>query len=42
MVVKLDKIYFNALNYLQKKKYNKVLIHDAARPNFSINLIKKF
>jgi 2-C-methyl-D-erythritol 4-phosphate cytidylyltransferase/2-C-methyl-D-erythritol 2,4-cyclodiphosphate synthase len=33
---------FNALNYLQKKKIiNKVLIHDAARPGFSLNLIKK-
>ena len=31
-----------ALNYLLKQKEkNKVLIHDAARPNFSINLIKK-
>jgi len=30
------------LNYLVKqKKTNKVLIHDAARPNFSKNLIKK-
>jgi len=33
---------FNALKYLQKKKLNsKVLIHDSARPNFSLNLIKK-
>jgi 2-C-methyl-D-erythritol 4-phosphate cytidylyltransferase/2-C-methyl-D-erythritol 2,4-cyclodiphosphate synthase len=32
----------NALNYLKKhKNTNKVLIHDAARPNFSLNLIKK-
>ena len=32
----------NALNYLQKQKgLTKVLIHDAARPNFSIKLIKK-
>ena len=32
----------NALNYLQKQKLvKKVLIHDAARPNFSKNLIKK-
>ena len=32
----------NALNYLKKNKINnKVLIHDAARPNFSLNLIKK-
>ena len=31
-----------ALNYLLKQKEKKkVLIHDAARPNFSINLIKK-
>ena len=33
---------FNALKYLQKQKINnKVLIHDSARPNFSLNLIKK-
>jgi len=33
---------FNALNYLQKNKIiNRVLIHDAARPGFSLNLIKK-
>jgi 2-C-methyl-D-erythritol 4-phosphate cytidylyltransferase/2-C-methyl-D-erythritol 2,4-cyclodiphosphate synthase len=33
---------FNALSYLQKQKsIKKVLIHDAARPNFSKNLIKK-
>ena len=33
---------FKALNYLLKKKItNKVLIHDSARPNFSLNLIKK-
>ena len=32
---------YNALNYLQKQKsIKKVLIHDAARPNFSKNLIK--
>tara|TARA_B100000780_G_C20672066_1_gene267493 strand:+ start:38 stop:412 length:375 start_codon:yes stop_codon:yes gene_type:complete len=32
----------NALNYLQKQRgVKKVLIHDAARPNFSKNLIKK-
>ena len=32
-----------ALKYLKKEKtkFNKVLIHDAARPNFSIKLIKK-
>ena len=33
---------FHALNYLQKKKiFNKVLIHDAARPGFSLNLIER-
>jgi 2-C-methyl-D-erythritol 4-phosphate cytidylyltransferase/2-C-methyl-D-erythritol 2,4-cyclodiphosphate synthase len=33
---------FNALDHLKKQKgIKKVLIHDAARPNFSINLIKK-
>ena len=33
---------FNALNYLQKQKgIKKVFIHDAARPNFSKNLIKR-
>ncbi|MDC0426823.1 2-C-methyl-D-erythritol 2,4-cyclodiphosphate synthase [Pelagibacteraceae bacterium] len=33
---------YNALKYLQKvRDTNKVLIHDAARPNFSLNLIKK-
>jgi 2-C-methyl-D-erythritol 4-phosphate cytidylyltransferase / 2-C-methyl-D-erythritol 2,4-cyclodiphosphate synthase len=33
---------YNALNYLKRKKINdQVLIHDAARPNFSLNLIKK-
>ena len=33
---------YNALNYLQKQKgVKKVLIHDAARPNFSTNLIKR-
>ena len=33
---------YNALNYLNKrKKIKKVLIHDAARPNFSKNLIRK-
>ena len=32
----------NALNYLQKQKgLTKVFIHDAARPNFSIKLIRK-
>jgi len=33
---------YNGLNYLQKKKViGKVLIHDASRPNFSKNLIKR-
>jgi 2-C-methyl-D-erythritol 4-phosphate cytidylyltransferase/2-C-methyl-D-erythritol 2,4-cyclodiphosphate synthase len=33
---------YNALNYLQKQEgVKKVLIHDAARPNFSKSLIKK-
>ena len=33
---------FRGLSYLEKqKKIDKVLIHDAARPNFSKNLIKK-
>tara|TARA_Y100000590_G_scaffold420782_1_gene523848 strand:- start:371 stop:1468 length:1098 start_codon:yes stop_codon:yes gene_type:complete len=32
---------FKALNYLQNKKIKNVFIHDAARPNFSINLLKK-
>ena len=33
---------YNALNYLiNEKKMDKVLIHDAARPNFSRTLIKK-
>jgi len=33
---------YNALNYLRKQKgIKKVLIHDAARPNFSENLLKK-
>ena len=31
---------FNALKYLQNKKINNVFIHDAARPNFSISLLK--
>ena len=31
----------NALNYLRNKKVNNVFIHDAARPNLSINLLKK-
>ncbi len=32
---------FNALKYLQKiKKISKVLIHDSARPNFSLKLFK--
>ena len=34
---------YKALNYISHKKINckNVLIHDAARPNFSIKLIKK-
>ena len=32
---------FNALKYLQNKRIKNVFIHDAARPNFSINLLKK-
>ena len=31
---------FNALKYLRNKKIKNVFIHDAARPNFSINLLK--
>ncbi len=31
----------NALKYLKKYKPKNVFIHDAARPNFSINLLKK-
>ena len=31
----------NALKYLQHKNVKNVFIHDAARPNFSINLLKK-
>ena len=30
----------NALRYIKKFKPNNVLIHDAARPNFSINLLR--
>ncbi len=30
-----------ALNFIKNKKFNNVFIHDAARPNFSINLLKK-
>ena len=30
----------NALKYIKKFKPNNVLIHDAARPNFSINLLR--
>jgi len=30
-----------ALKYIKKFKPNNVLIHDAARPNFSLNLLKK-
>ena len=32
---------FNALKFLKKYKPSKVFIHDAARPNFSINLLSK-
>ena len=32
---------FKALNYLKKKKVDNVFIHDAARPNLSIKLLKK-
>ena len=31
----------NALNYLKNKKIKYVFIHDAARPNLSINLLKR-
>ncbi len=31
----------NALNFIKKYKPNKVFIHDAARPNFSIKLLEK-
>ena len=31
----------NALNYLKNKKVNNVFIHDAARPNLSIKLLKR-
>ena len=31
----------NALNYIRKKKYKNIYIHDAARPNFSIKLLKR-
>ena len=30
-----------ALNYIKKFKPNNVIIHDAARPNFSVNLLRK-
>ena len=30
-----------ALEYIKNKKFKNVFIHDAARPNFSINLLKK-
>ncbi len=32
---------WNALNYLKNKKIKNVFIHDAARPNLSINLLEK-
>ncbi len=31
----------NALEYIKNKKFKNVFIHDAARPNFSVNLLKK-
>ena len=31
----------NALNYLKNKKIKKVFIHDAARPNLTVKLLKK-
>jgi len=31
----------NALNYLKNKKIKNVFIHDSARPNLSLNLLKK-
>ena len=31
---------FQALKYLKNKKIKNLFIHDAARPNFSINLLK--
>ena len=30
----------NALDYIKNKKFKNVFIHDAARPNFSINLLE--
>ena len=30
-----------ALDYIKNKKFKNVFIHDAARPNFSIKLLKK-
>ena len=30
-----------ALNFIKNKKFTNVFIHDAARPNFSIKLLKK-
>ena len=32
---------FRALKYLKNKNIKNVFIHDAARPNFTINLLKK-
>ena len=32
----------NALNYLRNKKVNNLFIHDAARPNLSIKLLKNY
>ena len=31
----------NALNFIKNKKYKNVFIHDAARPNLSLNLLKR-
>ncbi len=31
----------NALNFIKNKKFKNVFIHDAARPNFSIKLLKR-
>ena len=40
MEVKVENSTFNALKYLIKQRgINKVLIHDVARPNFSVKLL---
>ena len=31
----------NAINFIKNKNYKNVFIHDAARPNFSIKLLKR-